>query len=198
LFPPPDAVYTPKGYAPLYRSFENFYARRLYKRIKDCWNRPISSAPGAWFSVMDRKSDDYNTTFYWQRDEQNNIKEIRALNLSSYNYLGFAESPEHVKHEVFDALEKYGTVSCSTRAEYGMTPIHVALEKKIAEFVGKEDAIVFAMGFATNTTGIPGIIGKGDLIISDSLNHASIILGARSSGASVKVFRHNGNTVNDN
>lgn len=74
-----------------------------------------------------------------------------------------------------------------------MTPIHRELEAAIARFVGKEDAIAFAMGFATNSLNIPNLAGAGDLVLSDHLNHASIILGCRSSGATIKVFRHNGN-----
>jgi serine palmitoyltransferase len=69
--------------------------------------------------------------------------------------------------------------------------LHAQLEKKVAQFVGKEDAIIFDMGYATNSTSIPSLIGKGGLIISDSLNHASIVMGCRSTGAKIKVFRHN-------
>jgi len=65
------------------------------------------------------------------------------------------------------------------------------VESKIAKFVGKEDAIVLAMGYGTNSTTIPSFVGKGGLIISDALNHASLIMGCRSSGAKVTIFRHN-------
>ena len=73
----------------------------------------------------------------------------------------------------------------------GTTSLHVELEKAVAEFVGKEQAVVFGMGYATNSAVIPALVGKGSLIISDALNHASIVVGARASGAKVKVFRHN-------
>jgi serine palmitoyltransferase len=65
------------------------------------------------------------------------------------------------------------------------------LEKTVAQYLSKEDAIIFGMGFATNSTAIPAIIGKGGLIISDSLNHASLVIGCRCSGATVRVFKHN-------
>ena len=61
----------------------------------------------------------------------------------------------------------------------------------MAEFLGVEDAMTFGMGFATNSLNIPTIIGKGSLILSDELNHASLVLGARLSGATIKVFKHN-------
>ena len=69
----------------------------------------------------------------------------------------------------------------------GTTPVHLQLDKMVAEFVGKEDAITFGMGFATNSVGIPALVGKGCLILSDALNHASIVAGVRGSGAKVKV-----------
>ena len=67
------------------------------------------------------------------------------------------------------------------------------LEGIVARFVGKEAAVCFGMGFATNSTCIPSIIGPGCCIISDELNHASLVLGTRLSGAKVYVFKHNGN-----
>ena len=67
------------------------------------------------------------------------------------------------------------------------TPVHLQLDKMVADFVGKEDAITFGMGFATNSVGIPALVGKGCLILSDALNHASIVAGVRGSGAKVKV-----------
>ena len=74
----------------------------------------------------------------------------------------------------------------------GTLDIHSELEQVVARFVGKPAAMVFGMGFATNSANIPTLVGKGDLIISDELNHTSLILGARLSGAKIKVFKHNG------
>nr|XP_043608166.1 long chain base biosynthesis protein 2b-like isoform X2 [Erigeron canadensis] len=72
-----------------------------------------------------------------------------------------------------------------------MTALHTELEKAVADFVGKLAAIVTGMGYVTNSAILPVLIGKGGLIISDSLNHNSIINGARGSGATIKVFQHN-------
>ena len=74
----------------------------------------------------------------------------------------------------------------------GSLAIHDELEALVARFVGKPAAMVFGMGFATNSANIPTLVGKGDLIISDELNHTSLVLGARLSGAKIKVFNHNG------
>lgn len=69
---------------------------------------------------------------------------------------------------------------------------HQELEKLVAEFIGVEDSIIIGMGFATNSTNMPTIISKGCLILSDELNHASLVLGCRLSGAKIRVFKHNG------
>lgn len=184
FFPEPEKM-TPEGYAPLLKSFEDFYQRRMYTRIQDCWNRPIASAPGAYIDVIKRTSNNYNKTM----DLTNET--INCFNLASYNYLGFAENPQHVNEDVFNMLDKYGVNTCSSATEYGYTKVHRDLEKYIAKFVGKEDAMIFGMGYATNSTTIPALVGKGSLIISDELNHTSIVSGARSSGAKVSVFKHN-------
>eukprot|EP00005_Dracoamoeba_jomungandri_P004445 CAMPEP_0174251000 /NCGR_PEP_ID=MMETSP0439-20130205/977_1 /TAXON_ID=0 /ORGANISM="Stereomyxa ramosa, Strain Chinc5" /LENGTH=419 /DNA_ID=CAMNT_0015331209 /DNA_START=387 /DNA_END=1646 /DNA_ORIENTATION=+ len=118
-------------------------------------------------------------------------KTLRVLNLGSYNYLGFAENTGKCIDDVCEAVEKYGVGPGSARMEIGTTDVHLELERKIAAFVGKEAAITFGMGFATNSTSLPALVGKGGLIISDSLNHASIIIGCRRAGAVIKTFKHN-------
>eukprot|EP00249_Psilotum_nudum_P030394 c42984_g1_i1 orf=225-1682(+) len=176
---------TPQGYAPLCRDFEDFYTRRLYYRIQDCFNRPIASAPNAWIDVIEHYSKDTNKKFI--RTE----KTHPCLNLGSYNYLGFAASDEYCTPRVIDTLQKFSQSTCSSRVDGGTTILHEELETLIARFVGKPAAMVYGMGFATNSTTLPTLIGKGGLIISDALNHSSIVAGARGSGAKVAVFRHN-------
>ena len=70
-------------------------------------------------------------------------------------------------------------------------PAHEEAERLVARYVGHKAALIFGMGFATNTATIPLLVGKGDLVISDALNHKSIVSGVRLSGAKVKVFQHN-------
>jgi serine palmitoyltransferase len=142
-----ERFYVPKGYAPLLRSFENFYIRHLYGRIRDCFNRPICSAPGSWIDVQLRKSSIDGRKIEYIRDENGNIKTRKCLNLASYNYLGFAENPKHVTEAVLKSLEKYGVASCSSRNDYGSTDLHRKLEKTVAEFVGKDDAIVVGKSY---------------------------------------------------
>ena len=119
-------------------------------------------------------------------------KTIRALNLSSYNYLGFAINEGPIAESVIDAVEKFSTSTGSSMLDSGYTTVHQELEQTIAAFVGKEAAMIFPMGYATNSTTIPGLIGKGCLVISDANNHASLVAGCRGSGATVGVFQHNG------
>lgn len=73
----------------------------------------------------------------------------------------------------------------------GTNEQHLELERLTAKFVGVEDAIVFGMGFATNSLNIPALLSPGCLVLSDEKNHASLILGLRLSGATIKVFKHN-------
>jgi serine palmitoyltransferase len=174
-----------KGYAPVRMSYEDFYTRRMYYRIHDCWNRPISSAPDAWIDVMERTPVD------GQKPLQLTGKKLRCLNLGSYNYLGFAAQDPYCTPRVQKSLDGLGWGACSSRADLGTTPVHVELEKALAQFLGKEAAITCGMGFATNSAFLPVLAGKGTLVLSDALNHSSIVAGVRGSGAKVKVFNHN-------
>ena len=81
-----------------------------------------------------------------------------------------------------------------SRVSPGQQLTHVQ-EERTARYVGKEAAIVFPMGYATNSTVLPNIIGKGGLIVSDSKNHASVIMGCRASGAKITIFKHNGTEI---
>jgi len=118
-------------------------------------------------------------------------KKLRCLNLASYNYLGFADNKGPHLEEVIKSVHKYGISTTSPRMGLGCTDLLKTLEREIAKFVGKEDAMIFGMGYGTNSTTISALVGKGDLIISDSLNHASLVNGCRASGAAIKVFKHN-------
>jgi len=173
-----------KGFVPLYSDFESFYTRNLYTRVRDCFNRPICSVPGGQIDLVDRKSYDWNWTFRYPGTT------TKAVNLASYNYLGFAENSGQCAESAEQAVREYGIAGCSSRHEYGTLAIHNELEALVARFVGKPAAMAFGMGFATNSANIPTLVGKGDLIISDELNHTSLVLGARLSGAKIKVFKH--------
>ncbi|KAG5266893.1 hypothetical protein AALO_G00237470 [Alosa alosa] len=175
-----------KDFVPLYQDFENFYTRNLYMRVRDNWNRPICSVPGPVFDLMERVTDDYNWTY---RLTGKTIKNV--INMGSYNYLGFAENNADFLQTVADKLSKYGAGVCGTRQELGNLSIHEELEQLVAEFLGVESSLTFGMGFATNSMNIPALVGKGCLILSDELNHASLVLGARLSAATIRVFKHN-------
>ena len=173
------------GYAALNSDFDNFYVRRLKMRINDCFNRPTTGVPGRYISLVDRTSDDGNYHF------QMSGTTTETLNMSSYNYLGFAQSEGPCADQVEETVRKYGLSSSSPRSEVGTTDLCVEAESLIATFVGKESAMLFSMGFGTNASIFPALVGKGDLIISDELNHASIRFGSRLSGAMIESFKHN-------
>ncbi|KAJ5135298.1 Pyridoxal phosphate-dependent transferase major region subdomain 2 [Penicillium bovifimosum] len=173
------------GYGALNNDFDNFYVRRLKLRINDCFERPVTGVPGRTITLIDRATDDHNQHFYLTGTTTD------TLNLSSYNYLGFAQSEGPCADLAEETIKKYGITAPSTRAESGTQDLHVEVEELIARFVGKEDSMVFSMGFGTNATIFPALVSKGCLLISDELNHASIRFGARLSGASISMFKHN-------
>lgn len=113
----------------------------------------------------------------------------RLINLASNNYLGFATNQEVIQASI-DATKKFGAGAGAVRTINGTLDIHQQLEEKIAEFKGTEAAIAFQSGFNANLGTIPAIMKKGDAILSDELNHASIIDGARLSGAKIIRVKH--------
>nr|XP_004661509.3 serine palmitoyltransferase 3 isoform X1 [Jaculus jaculus] len=175
-----------KDFVPLYQDFENFFTRNLYMRIRDSWNQPVCSTPGPYFDLMERVTDDYNWTF---RHTGRVIKDV--INMGSYNFLGLGVKYNESMKPVTEVLEKYGVGVPSSRHEMGTLDKHKELEELMAKFLNVEAAMIFGMGFATNSTNIPALVGKGCLILSDEFNHTSIILGARLSGAVIRPFKHN-------
>ena len=112
-----------------------------------------------------------------------------VINLASNNYLGLCDDPRLVEASVA-ATKKFGAGSGAVRTIAGTMRIHMELEEKIARFKGVEACVVFQSGFTANAGTVSSILGKEDFILSDELNHASIIDGARLSRAKIKVFRH--------
>ncbi len=113
----------------------------------------------------------------------------KVINLASNNYLGLCDDPR-LKEAAIAATQKYGVGSGAVRTIAGTMRIHMELEEKIAAFKGVEACVVFQSGFTANAGTVSSILGKEDFILSDELNHASIIDGARLSRAKIKVFRH--------
>jgi glycine C-acetyltransferase len=112
-----------------------------------------------------------------------------VVNLSSNNYLGLTTHPK-LRRAAIDAIRKFGVGSGAVRTIAGTMKIHMDLEEQIARFKKVEACVVFQSGFAANAATVSAILGKDDLIISDELNHASIIDGCRLSRATIKVFKH--------
>ena len=134
----------------------------LYNRI-----RTLSSPQGAWLEVDGK----------------------RVLNFCSNNYLGLANHPKLVQ-AAQEIVTRYGVGPAAVRTIAGTMDIHLELERRLAAFKGVEAAITFQSGFTANLATIPALVGKEDVIFSDELNHASIIDGARLSGARIVRFAH--------
>ncbi|XP_052272939.1 serine palmitoyltransferase 2-like isoform X1 [Dreissena polymorpha] len=173
------------GFVPLYQSWESFYTRNLYRRIRDCWNRPICSVAGEYMDVMERKTYDNGWNFELTDKSQ------RVMNFGSYNYLGFSENKGPCKDAVEIVTSQYGITSGGSRQELGYLDIHKELDDLVAQYLGVEAAMTVPMGFATNSMNMPCLVSKGCLIFSDELNHASLVLGSRLTGATIKTYKHN-------
>lgn len=141
---------------------QNLQEAGLYNKI-----RTLSSPQGAWL-VVDGK---------------------RVLNFCSNNYLGLANHPRVIA-AAQEAMQRYGLGPGAVRTIAGTMDLHLQLEQRIAAFKRVEDAITFQSGFAANTAAIPALVGKGDMVFSDELNHASIIDGCRLSGATITRYHH--------
>lgn len=138
------------------------------------YGQPIMSAPAAEFKVFDRYKDSVRN----------------FLNFCSYNYLGYSIHPEVIK-AVKDTLDEYGSGAVSAPLLSGYYGLVKKLEDEIAEIKGKDSAIVFSTGYATNLGILSGLLKPGDVAVMDILSHASIYDGVRLSGAEIKVFAHN-------
>ncbi|KND90866.1 Serine palmitoyltransferase 2 [Tolypocladium ophioglossoides CBS 100239] len=180
-----SALKVQNGYAPLNDDFDSFYTRRLKMRLDDCFARTTIGVPGRFITLLDRKSDDFNRTYQYTGTY------TETLNMSSYNYLGFAQSEGPCADAVEECVKRYGVSFCSPRADAGTSDLALEVEREVASFVGKPDAMIFSMGYVTNASSFPALASKGCLIISDELNHASIRIGARLSGAVIQSFKHN-------
>jgi glycine C-acetyltransferase len=112
-----------------------------------------------------------------------------VINLSSNNYLGLTTHPK-LKQKALEAIQKWGVGSGAVRTIAGTMSIHMALEEKIARFKHVEASVVFQSGFTANAGTVQAILGREDVIISDELNHASLIDGCRLSRAEIKIFPH--------
>jgi 8-amino-7-oxononanoate synthase len=113
-----------------------------------------------------------------------------TIMLGSNNYLGLTGDPR-VKAAAQEALDRYGTALTGSRLLNGTIPLHLELEREIAEWMGTEDAIVFTTGYQANLGTIGTMLEPGDTVICDSGDHASILDGCRLSGAKLRPFRHN-------
>src|SRR5215467_4170990 len=112
-----------------------------------------------------------------------------VVNLSSNNYLGLTTHPR-LRERALEATRQYGVGTGSVRTIAGTMEIHMELERRLADFKKTEAVVVFQSGFAANAGTVAAVLTKDDVVVSDELNHASIIDGCRLSRAAIKVFPH--------
>jgi 8-amino-7-oxononanoate synthase len=145
--------------------------------------------PGALADLADRDLLRVLTYCQGAPDPEVRIDGVPHLLLASNNYLGLANDPAVVAG-ARAALEAYGAGAGASRLVTGSLDLHRALEERIAALKGCQDALVFPTGFQANVGTIPALVGRGDVVFSDELNHASLIDGCRLSGAEVVRYPH--------
>ena len=169
-------------------SREDYYIRKVYGSSLDCFHRPISSLDASTIKVCLRKEKFVGNTRQLVIDPG---KYQEAINFGSYNYLGFGGFHEIITPIIIETLQKSGSCLNGYSREIGVSEEQIKLQKMLADFLHKEDCIVSPMGFTTNSTLIPLLVSKGDLVLSDALNHSSLIIGIKSSTEEVRIFKHN-------
>ena len=132
----------------------------------------------------------YFTPIQKVRGNKVRVEGKKMIMVGSNNYLGLIEHPK-VKKAARKAITRYGVATCGSRFLNGTLDIHVELERRLAKFLNREEALVFSTGYQTNVGIISTIAGKGDIIFTDRMDHASILDACRLSYASVHRFRHN-------
>ena len=125
-----------------------------------------------------------------EQDTEVQMSGKKVLMFGSNSYLGLTSHPKVIEAAV-EATRKYGTGCAGSRFLNGTLDLHLQLEKELAEFVGKEDAIIYSTGFQVNLGVVSCVTGREDYIICDELDHASIVEGRRLSFSTVYKFRHN-------
>ncbi len=158
---------------------------------------PISTAPRPQLAHLTAQLDTFRQagTFFRLRELEDVQGPVctydgrKVINLASNNYLGLCNHPK-LEEAAVQAIRVHGVGSGAVRTIAGTMRIHMELEEKIAAFKNVEACVVFQSGFTANAGTVSSILGKEDFILSDELNHASIIDGARLSRAKIKVFRH--------
>jgi 8-amino-7-oxononanoate synthase len=128
--------------------------------------------------------------FYASADPMGPSTLAQPVVLVANDYLGLSRD-ERVRDAAREAIARFGTSRCSSPLAGGYSALHHELESRIARFLDQEAALLFASGYQANVGIVSSLVGRGDLILTDLLNHASIIDGARLSGAEVRFFQHN-------
>jgi 8-amino-7-oxononanoate synthase len=152
-------------------SLERFLEEGLAQRGRPVWARQpliVTSAGPGWAAIDGEE----------------------RLLLCSNDYLGLASDPRVVQ-AAHDALERFGAGSRAARSLGGDTDLHRQLERELADFKGADAALLFGSGFSLNSSVIAALTGPDDVVLSDSLNHASIVDGCRLSAAATRVYQHN-------
>jgi glycine C-acetyltransferase len=151
---------------------------------------PVNFLSEEYNDLVEKALDWRLKTLYGPSEPLSNVDGRKVIVLCSNNYLGLTTHPK-LKKAALEAIETHGVGSGAVRAISGTMDLHMELEEKLARFKGAEASLTYPTGFMANSGLIPQLVGKGDLIISDELNHGSIIDGVRLTRADRAIYKHN-------
>ncbi|XP_065216734.1 serine palmitoyltransferase 2-like [Planococcus citri] len=175
-----------KKFKGLYDKFDEIYFHYIYRKVCDCSHAPISSGQSSKVTLIERKRKDHGWTFEYTG------RHFECINMGSFNYLGLATLPQTKMENIVNSIDQYGVASAVPNHELTkITKLHLQLEKLTSEFLGVESVLLCGAGFATNALNLPAILSKKCIVFSDEKNHASLILGLRTSKTRVFKYFHN-------
>ncbi|KAI6189985.1 Aminotransferase domain containing protein [Aphelenchoides bicaudatus] len=174
-----------KDFPPLGNHFESMYSNEIYRMGADVLSRPLCGVPDTNIVIQNR---DFSKEWVLEPIEG----KTKAMNFGSYNYLGFSQIVGPCADAVCKEIDRRGLHNCSTDYESEYFQPQRELEKKVSRFLGTEEALCFPNGFGINTVVLPNLADKNTLVMSDQLNHSSLLVGMRASGAKIVIFNHNG------
>jgi serine palmitoyltransferase len=174
-----------QDFAPLGNTFEAMFSNNIYKQGSDIVNRPLTTAPSTEISIQERE-------FGEELALKLTGKTQNAMNFGSYNYLGLSQTIGTCADATCAEIEKRGLCTCASDYESEVFPLQRQLENQVTRFLGTESALCFPNGFGINTAVLPRLANRNTLIMSDKLNHSSLLVGMQASGGTVVIFDHNG------
>lgn len=178
--------YDQDGIHPIYTLLETFYYRRLFLRVSFSFNNLVATIPKKRMKLCNKFFITKTNTYGFVEDKTRTF-----LNMGSYDYLGFTKRTPETTQAINELVDKVDFNQAFFPYESGQSNLVRTLEAEMAQFMKRDDCIVFPMGYGTNTWTLSVLFDENTLVLSDQYNHTSIITGIKLSRATVVIYEHN-------